>query len=190
MPYLIIYMTTYLGFNVVEYSVVFGGAIVIGAAINVFLGNLSDKLNKAKLLYIAAGVMIVGLLGMYLADFNSHIVTLILFGVAGFIMITGYIFVSALCGSVTRDYTPAQDAGKLQGVRMIFSVLLPMVFGPMIGNAINKARNIPLPDLGSADVMTTEYIPAPEIFLVGAIFAALMFVLIPILVKITKKKEE
>ena len=188
MPYLIIYMTTYLGFSVIEYSIVFGGAIIIGAAINVFLGNLSDKLNKSKLLYIAAGVMIVGLLGMYLADFNNHVTTLILFGVAGFIMITGYIFVSALCGSITRDYTPPQDAGKLQGVRMIFSVLLPMVFGPMIGNAINKARNLPLPDLGSADTMTTKYIPAPEIFLIGAIFAALMFVLIPILVKITKEK--
>ena len=190
MPYLIIYMTTYLGFSVIEYSIVFGGAIIVGAAINVFLGNLSDKLDKSKLLYIAAGVMIVGLLGMYFADFNNHIATLLLFGIAGFVMITGYIFVSALCGSITRDYTPPQDTGKLQGVRMIFSVLLPMVFGPMIGNAINKARNIPLPDLGSADSMTTKYIPAPEIFLVGAIFAALMFILIPILVKITKKKGE
>ena len=189
MPYLIIYMTTYLGFSVIEYSVVFGGAIIIGAAINVFLGNLSDKLNKSKLLYIAAGVMILGLLGMYFADFNNHITTLILFGLAGFIMITGYIFVSSLCGSITRDHTPPQDAGKLQGVRMIFSVLLPMLLGPMIGNAINKARNIPLPDLGSADIMTTKYIPAPEIFLVGAIFAALMFILIPILVKMTKRKK-
>ena len=190
MPYLIIYMTTYLNFSVVEYSIVFGGAIIIGAGINVFLGNLSDKLNKSKLLYVAASVMIVGLMGMYFARFDNHFATLILFGVAGFVMITGYIFVSALCGSITRDYTPSQDAGKLQGIRMIFSVLLPMVFGPMIGNAINKARNIPLPDLGSADTMTTKYIPAPEIFLVGAIFAALMFILIPILVKIAKKKTE
>jgi MFS family permease len=106
-------------------------------------------------------------------------------------MITGYIFVSALSSSITRDYTPPENAGKLQGVRMIFSVLLPMVFGPMIGNAINKARNIPLPDLGSADAMTTKYIPAPEIFLAGAIVALLMFALIPVLVKlISKKKEE
>ena len=72
---------------------------------------------------------------------------------------------------------------------MVFSVLIPMLVGPMIGNAINAKMNIPLPDMGSADVMTTQYIPAPEIFLAGAIFAALMFILIPILVKITKKKE-
>ena len=115
---------------------------------------------------------------------------LLLFGLAGFVMITGFIFVSALCGSLTRDYTPPDNAGKLQGVRMIFGVLLPMLFGPMIGNAINKAKNIPLPDLSSADTMTTQYIPAPEIFLVGAIVTCLTFILIPILVKIAKRKEK
>ena len=189
MPYLIIYMTTYLNFSVIEYSVVFGGAIILGAIINIFLGNLSDKLDKAKLLYIATSVMIVGLIGMYFARFESHVSTLIVFGVAGFIMITGYIFVSALCGALVRDNTPQQNAGKLQGVRMIFSVLLPMLFGPMIGNGINKLRNIPLPDLSSADAMTTKYIPAPEIFLVGAIFSMFMFVFIPLLTHINKKKK-
>lgn len=188
MPYLIIYMTTYLQFTVIEYSVVFGGAIILGAIINIFLGNLSDKLNKTNLLYIAAGVMIAGLLGMYFARFESHIATLIVFGVAGFIMITGYIFVSALCGALVRDHTPEENAGKLQGVRMIFSVLLPMIFGPMIGNGINKIRAIPLPDMNSADTMTTKYIPAPEIFLVGAIVAALMFAVIPWLAYISTKK--
>ena len=96
-------------------------------------------------------------------------------------MITGYIIVSALCGSMTRDYTPQNDAGKLQGVRMVFSVLIPMLVGPMIGNAVNKVRNIPLPDMSSADTMTTEYIPAPEIFLVGAVLMLLTFAIIPTL---------
>ena len=70
---------------------------------------------------------------------------------------------------------------------MIFSVLIPMIVGPMIGNAINKAANIPLPDLGSADTMTTQYIPAPEIFLAGAIVAALMLALIPVLTRVKSK---
>ena len=188
MPYLIIYMTTYLKFTVLEYSIVFGGAIIFGAVINVFLGNLADKMDKTKLLYFAAGTFILGLLGMYLSRFNSHIATLICFGLSGFVMITGYIFVSALCGATVRDYTPAQDAGKLQGVRMIFSVLIPMLIGPMIGNAINKAANIPLPDLESADTMTTLFIPAPEIFLVGAIVAACMFIIIPWLSKLVNAK--
>ena len=104
-------------------------------------------------------------------------------------MITGYIFVSALCGALVRDATPEDNVGKLQGVRMIFSVLIPMLIGPMIGNAINRAKNIPLPDLGSADTMTTQYIPAPEIFLVGAIVSALMLIIIPVLGKARRSTE-
>ena len=187
MPYLIIFMKTYLGFTDIEYSLVFGVAIVIGAAVNVYLGRLSDRMNKVKLLYVAAGVMAAGLLGMYFAPANNKIASLIIFGIFGFVMICGYIFVSALCGSTVRDYTPEGAVGKLQGVRMVFSVLIPMLAGPAIGNAVNKARGIVLEDAG-ADAMTTSYIPAPEIFLVGAGITLLMLAFIPLLYKITSKK--
>ena len=181
MPYLIIYMKTYLSFSVLEYSVVFGAAILLGAGVNLFLTSYADRADKSKLLYAASAILALGLLGMYLSRTDGKMGTLILFGISGFVMITGYIFVSALCGALVRDYTPSHSAGKLQGVRMIFSVLLPMIFGPMIGNAINRSANIPLPDMGSADTMTTMYIPAPEIFLAGAIAALLMLALIPLL---------
>ncbi|MBR4943454.1 MAG: MFS transporter [Clostridia bacterium] len=189
MPYLIIYMKTYLGFSTVEYSVVFGLAIAAGAVINLLLGGLTDRMDKAKLLYLSAGILSVGLAGMYFARFDSHIANLVVFGVFGFVMITGYILTSALCGALTRDYTPENDAGKLQGVRMIFSVLIPMIFGPMIGNAINKCANIPYLNAG-ADAMTTQYIPAPEIFLAGAIVGLLTFAVIPVLVWKKSKKEK
>ncbi|MBR2926527.1 MAG: MFS transporter [Clostridia bacterium] len=188
MPYLIIYMKTFLGFSVLEYSVVFGAAIILGAAVNLYLTRLSDRKNKNTMLYFAAAIFSVGLLGMYFSKGMDKAACLITFGIAGFVMITGYILISALCGSLVRDYTPAGDVGKLQGVRMVFSVLIPMIVGPMIGNGINAKMNIPLPDMGSADVMTTQYIPAPEIFLAGALFSLLMFALIPVLVKISKKK--
>ena len=187
MPYLIIYMRSYLGFSVVEYSVVFGVAIALGAVINVFLGRLSDRMDKKQLLYVASSVMAFGLFCMYLAKGMSHVATLILFGVAGFVMITGYIFVSALTGAIVRDNTPPESAGKLQGVRMVFSVLIPMIVGPMIGNAINKAMNIPLENAG-ADAMTTEYIPAPEIFLAGAITSCLLIGFVWLLCRADNKK--
>lgn len=186
MPYMIIYMKTFLDFTVVEYSVVFGLAILLGAAVNLYLTRLSDKKNKVTLMYIAAGVMAVGLFAMYLSRGVGKTANLILFGLAGLVMIVGYIFTSALTGAVVRDNTPEGEVGKLQGVRMIFSVLIPMIVGPLIGNAINKARNIPLPEGSGADVMTTSYIPAPEIFLAGAIVALLMFAVIPLLKKATE----
>ena len=181
MPYLIIYMKTYLGFSVIEYSVVFGLAILLGAGVNLFLTSYADKTDKTKMLYIASAILAAGLLGMYLSNADNKMLTLVLFGVSGFVMITGYIFVSALCGALVRDFTPSHSVGKLQGIRMIFSVLLPMIIGPLIGNAINRAANIPLPDVSSADTMTTMYIPAPGIFLAGAVATLLMFALIPLL---------
>ena len=188
MPYLIIYMRTYLGFSVVEYSVVFGAAIAVGAVINVYLGRLSDRMDKKGLLYYASGIMAVGLFAMYFANGMGHVATLILFGLAGFVMITGFIFVSALTGAIVRDNTPAESAGKLQGVRMVFSVLIPMLIGPMIGNGINKAMNVPLENAG-ADAMTTEYIPAPEIFLAGAIVSCLLIGCVWLLRRLDSKKE-
>ena len=188
MPYLIIYMRSYLDFTVVEYSVVFGAAIAIGAVINVFLGRLSDRMDKKRLLYVASAIMATGLFAMYFAKGMGHLATLILFGVAGFIMITGYIFVSALTGAIVRDNTPPESAGKLQGVRMVFSVLIPMLIGPMIGNGINRAMNVPLENAG-ADAMTTEYIPAPEIFLAGAIVSCLLIGCVWLLCKAESKKE-
>lgn len=188
MPYLIIYMTSYLKFTVIEYSLVFGLAILLGAIVNLYLTRLSDRKNKSTLLYVGAGVMALGLFGMYFANGIGKTATIIIFGIFGFLMITGYIFITALCGSSLRDYTPEGEVGKLQGVRMVFSVLIPMTVGPMIGNAINAKMDIPLPDLGSADTMTTMYVPAPEIFLAGGLVVLLVFALIPLLKKITAKK--
>ena len=189
MPYLIIYMRSYLGFSDVEYSLVFGVAIAVGAVINVFLGRLSDRKDKKKLLYVASAIMAIGLFAMYLANGMGHVENLIFFGISGFVMITGYIFVSALTGAIVRDNTPPESAGKLQGVRMVFSVLIPMIVGPMIGNGINKAMNVPLENAG-ADAMTTEYIPAPEIFLAGAITSCLLIACVWLLRRLDKRKNE
>ena len=188
MPYMVIYMNTYLGFTVIEYSAVFAIAILAGAGLNVFLTRLSDRMNKIKLLYVSTGVMTAGLLFMYFSKGGAKITNLVFFGISGFVMITGYIFTSALCGSTIRDYTPDGEVGKLQGVRMVFSVLIPMLLGPLIGNSINAAQNIPLPDKDSADTMTTSYIPAPEIFLAASIAMLVIFAIIPVLSKLAKKK--
>ena len=183
MPYLIIYMNTYLEFSVIEYSAVFAVAILLGAGVNLYLTRLSDRMDKVKLLYIATAIFAFGLFAMYLARGCGKTATLLLFGISGLVMITGYIFISALANSLVRDYTPEGEVGKLQGVRMVFSVLIPMIVGPLIGNLINSARNIPLPDASSPDSMTTEYIPAPEIFLAASIVTLFLLAVIPVLRK-------
>ena len=192
MPYIIIYMNQYLGFSTIEYSVVFALAILLGAGVNLYLTRLSDRRDKTSMLYIAVGVFGAGLIAMYFSRGIGKIGTLVAFGIAGFVMICGNIFISALTGSLVRDYTPQGEVGKLQGVRMVFSVLIPMLLGPMIGNAINSARAIPLPDMDSADTMTTSYIPAPEIFLAAGLLTLVLLLVVPVLKKSisTKQRKE
>ena len=190
MPYLIIFMSKYLGFSDLEYSAVFAIAILAGAGVNIFLGRLSDKTSKSKLLYIAAVITCVGLFGMYISskiDFGENKLPLmIFFGIGGFVMICGNIFSSALNGSIMRDHTPEGAVGKMQGVRMVASVLIPMLVGPAIGNAINTAQGIELENAG-VDAATTKFVPAPEIFLAGAIAVLLALAVIPLIRKAEKK---
>ena len=190
MPYLIIFMKTYLDFSVLEYSLIFGAAIIIGAIIAVILGKLSDKWQKEKALYLFIGLFSFGLLVMYFTTGLEKPLLFVLFGIGGTVMILGNILVSTLTGAMVRDNTPEENVGKLQGVRMIFSVLIPMLIGPEIGDAINKIKNIPLPDLDSADTMTTKYIPAPEIFLVAALIALTSIAIIFVLNKVGGSKND
>lgn len=76
---------------------------------------------------------------------------------------------SALMSSF-QDYIPKGSEGRFQGVRMCFSVLLPMLIGPLITMIIN---------LMAIDSTTVDYMPPFEIFLAASIIA--VFAIVPIL---------
>ena len=157
------------------------------------MGRISDKMQKEKVLYVCVIIFTIGLLAMYLSS-NPNLdktTLMLLFGIAATVMIVGYILISFISGALVRDFTPSENVGKMQGIRMIFSVLLPMLIGPMIGNAINANRAIPLTNSPSADIadtMTTQFIPAPEIFFASAIIALVCFIFIYLLNKKTKNE--
>ena len=189
MSYMIIYMKYCLNFSDLEYSAVFAVAIIAGAGVNLYLGKLSDRTSKSKLLYYAAIILSVGLFGMYFASMipaENKLLLLIFFGIGGFVMICGNIFSTALNGSIMRDHTPAEAAGKMQGVRMFASVLIPMIVGPFIGNALNEAFGSDV-EISGSDVLTTSSAPAREIFLAGAIIALLAIAVIPLIRKAEEK---
>ena len=87
---------------------------------------------------------------------------------------------TAILSGVIRDHTPAGKAGHFQGIRMIFGVLLPMIFGPAIGAAVIRGSDSTYVDLG-----VVKTVPTPSIFLAAAI--VLLLILPPVLA--LKKKE-
>ncbi len=188
-PYLLIYLDHGLGLkieNLVQYLttpvliaapfVLIGvGALIIGA------GKLIDKIGKKNFVLVATILFIVGLIIAGFAD------TLGKFGIAAIPLLAGYGLLGIMLNSTVRDYTPEDKVGLFQGIRMIFFVLIPMVVGPAIGDAVCKAAAT---DIYFENGME-KYEPCAEMFLVAGIISIL--ILIPLIILRKKgidKKED
>jgi len=165
-PYLIIYMQNYLGFD--NYAIVLGAVLIFASAVSVALGGVIDRLGKLRVVLPAAGVMLLGLIGMFLVRNFAAVIA------AGCVMMSGYMLVTAVLSGAVRDYTPEGKVGHFQGIRMIFAVLLPMVIGPFIGSAVIRSSPQTYVELGEV-----RSVPTPGIFLAAA--AVLLLILPPVL---------
>lgn len=164
-PYLIIYMQKYLGFE--DYAIVLGIVLIVASIVSVVGGRFIDKVGKLRFVLPAAGIMLAGLVGMYFVR-NMPLVI-----IAGIVMMSGYMLVTAALNAQIRDCTPEDKAGHFQGVRMVFSVMIPMIIGPAIGAAVIRNSALTYEELGEI-----KTVPTPAIFLGAAV--TLLLVVIPI----------
>ena len=160
-PYLIIYIQNYLKID--NYAIVLGVVLLTASAVSVLSGRVIDKVGKLRFVLPAALVMLAGLIGMYFARGMAAVI------VAGCVMMSGYMLVTAVLSGEIRDFTPDGMAGMFQGIRMIFGVLLPMILGPAIGAAVIRGSDSTYVELG-----VTKTVPTPQIFLAAAIVLLLI----------------
>ncbi|MBE5777719.1 MAG: MFS transporter [Clostridiales bacterium] len=173
-PYLIIYMQKYLGFE--NYAIALGLVLIVASVVSVAGGRLIDRVGKLRFVLPAAGIMLFGLIGMY---FVRNMIPVI---VAGIVMMSGYMLVTAALNAEIRDCTPADKAGHFQGVRMVFSVMIPMIIGPAIGAAVIRGSALTYEELGEI-----KTVPTPAIFLAAAV--TLLLVLVPIFLMKERKEK-
>ena len=164
-PYLIIYFQQFLHFE--NYALILGVVLIAASIISILTGPLIDRKGKMEFIYPAVVLMLIGLVGLFFAR-ESLSVT-----IWGIVMMAGYMLIGAVLSGLIRDYTPAGQAGVFQGVRMIFTVMLPMVIGPFIGAKLIHSTAGVYEELGQL-----KDIPTPDIFLVSAF--ALIFILVPL----------
>lgn len=160
-PYLIIYIQNYLKID--NYAIVLGIVLLTASAVSVLSGRVIDKVGKLRFVLPAALVMLAGLIGMYFARGMAAVI------VAGCVMMSGYMLVTAVLSGEIRDFTPDGMAGMFQGIRMIFGVLLPMILGPAIGAAVIRGSDSTYVELG-----VTKTVPTPQIFPAAAIVLLLI----------------
>lgn len=172
-PYLIIYIQNYLG--ITDYAIVLGVVLILASVVSVVSGRYIDRVGKLRFTVPAGIIMLAGLTAMYFVRSQPGVM------IAGTVMMSGYMMVSAALGANIRDWTPEGKVGHFQGIRMIFAVMLPMIIGPAIGAAVIKGSDSTYIDLGQV-----KTVPTPGIYLAAA--AVLLLVAIP--VWRLKKKDE
>ena len=171
-PFLIIYIQYYLG--IMDYALVLGVVLILASVASVLSGKWIDRFGKLRFTVPAAAVMLAGLIGMFFV--RSQIGVMI----AGTVMMSGYMMLTATLSANIRDWTPTDKVGHFQGIHMIFQVLLPMIIGPNIGAAVIRSNPMTYEDLGQI-----KTVPTPGIYLAAA--AVLLLIAVPVL--LLKKRE-
>ncbi len=184
-PYLFIYVDHYIDMSTLQLTVptiILALVVIVGAvAALISIVILSDKKGKAPFLIPSSLFFIVGLVLVYFADKN-----IIRFALSSVIAMVGYGLLMIMLNAAIRDFTPEDKAGQLQGIRMIFSVLLPMTIGPKVAAKVIAAY--------ANSQYLNEYgvavdIPAPHIYLAAAAIGLLIFIPLIFLSKEFKKQQ-
>ena len=75
-------------------------------------------------------------------------------------LMMGYLSSNAIFGAMMRTYTPPEQVGLFQGLRIVAQVLVPGVIGPAIGAAVLKNAELVVNGDG-----TTSFLPNANIWL-------------------------
>ncbi len=192
MPYFMVYFQNPieadgLGLAGMNFYLIVGVIIVLASAIVVVIGLFMDKIGKRKLLIPAMIVTCGSLLVMFFANpnFLTGMGMKVLMGVGGILMMGGYLVGTAVLGAMLRDETPEGKAGLFQGVRIIMTVMIPMIVGSYASSKLMQTfGGTYINEFGETAVR-----PNNVMFLVALGF--LLLAIIPcVWLVIRKKKEE
>lgn len=177
MPYFMVYIQQGLGIQGGDFTVSLGVVLILASLVAIVLGLFVDKIGKNKVIFPALATAIIGGIIMTFVRDKAGVM------IGGTILMSGYLVCTAILGAKVRDYTPTNQAGLFQGVRMVFVVMLPMISGPYIGQGVS---------LINAQTYINEYgqsvtRPNEFIFLFTSIVLAL--VSIPLIILMKKEKE-
>ena len=163
LPYVLIYIQHTL--RIEAYALVLAVVLTGSAVAGVLGGRVIDRVGKARAMIPALAIYVAGLLLMAVVRDMVPVI------VAGLVLFSGFMVVSAAVNASVRDHTPADRVGAVQGLRMVFFVLIPMVIGPAIGALVIRGADQYYEDLGQL-----KQVPSAGIFLAAAIVAVLTVV--------------
>ena len=135
MPYFILYVQNVLHIVDMDFTISLGIVLLGASAITVVFGLFMDKIGKNKIMIPALIVGAAGGLIIFLIPADQGFTKIGLI-IGGIVLMTGYLVSTAVLGAKVRYYTPVKEVGLFQGIRMLFTVLIPMIIGPLIGRGL------------------------------------------------------
>jgi MFS family permease len=166
MSYLINFVVKTLGIE--NYLIPLAVIIVGSAVLTGVSGIFFDKFGRKNFYYPLIICIVLGTFVIYLMKFMPQSAYLPILFIAGIIMLGSMLSMTGALNSTFQDYIPQGTQGRFQGVRMCFTVLIPMIIGPIITLAIGINSFNPLDSVAAK--------PPFEIFLASSIVALLTFI--------------
>lgn len=167
--YLINFLSVTLGFE--EGFVIPMAVILLGSAvITGILGVMFDKFGRRSFYIPLTLMVILGTLSFYLVQYSLGALRMAVIYIGGLVMMSGVFASGASLQANFQDLIPTGFEGRFQGVRMCFTVLIPMILGPIIALIIG---------LNNSDTSAVGFAPTYDIFLAAAVVA--LFAIIPMI---------
>ena len=172
MPYLIIYYEKSLG--MADYVLIMAPAVILASVFTALWGKVYDRCGFRFSALISVLLLMAGYVLLFV--FRTKLPVFI----GSLFMMSGYLSGMADFGAVIRDHTPAGMAGRFQGLRIVFQVLIPGFAGPWIGACVLRNAEY----ITNSDG-TRSFLPNANIFLASLIAA---LALTPLFVKMYRTK--
>lgn len=129
----------------------------------------TKAINNGQHIKMIASSIVFSVIGLFVIGFAGKTIALLLPGIilAG----VGYVLIMQTTTAWMKNLYPEGNFGQFEGVRIIFTVMIPMVLGPSTANIIIKAFGNPVVINGNAGMA-----PSNVLFFVAGVLSVLTLV--------------
>ena len=176
------YLIYYLGYTADMMGIIEAVPLVLAMLTAIPIGVL---INKNQHPYICIAAVVINIIGLFIlypikasgVDATAIFNWQIWLGI--FVVGVGYIGILQTTKVWAKQLYPKDSKGQFEGIWILFFVLIPMIGGSLIGQAVVKSSGETFINEASGQ---TEYVPNGNVFLFGAMIIVLT--LIPLLLSI------
>ncbi len=160
--YIMIYFINYLGFSTQGAGIMLGIVLTLASLMTLPASRLIERGHLIRMILYSIIASVVGLVTVSFTE--NHIVLYI----GMFLASCGYIITMQTLTAWIKNLYPEEQRGQFEGIKQVFFVALPMVFGPMIAEPIIDNLGVSMVINGAAGM-----VPGPSLFLVAAAVTSL-----------------